>query len=106
MILYAKDVCTVQSHYNMPHYNTVFSITQPCNGTQMIIFLYIYIVPTINYLIITRFSYNTIYFCGPQSMGVIEMVLPVLSTETVVYHTCKNLLSTETIENHNDQQPY
>ena len=31
-------------------------------------------------------------------MGVIPLGLPVLSTESIIYHTCKNLLSTVSID--------
>ena len=27
--------CTLQPHYNAPHYNAVFIITQPCHGSQV-----------------------------------------------------------------------
>ena len=27
--------CTLQPHYNAPHYNAVFNITRPCHGSQV-----------------------------------------------------------------------
>ena len=32
-------ICTVQPHYNSPHYKADFIITRPCLGSQMLIFL-------------------------------------------------------------------
>ena len=30
-----KICCTVQPHYNAPHYSAVFNITRPCHGSQI-----------------------------------------------------------------------
>ena len=30
-----KNRCTLQPHYNAPHYNAVFNITRPCHGSQV-----------------------------------------------------------------------
>ena len=30
-----KNICTLQPHYNTPHYNAVFTITRPCYGSQI-----------------------------------------------------------------------
>ena len=29
------QVCTVQPHYNTPHYSAVFNITRPCHGSEI-----------------------------------------------------------------------
>ena len=44
---HSKNSCTVQPHYITPFYNTVFNITRPCHGSQIVLI--------VNNLIITRF---------------------------------------------------
>ena len=37
-----SQISTVLIHYNMPLYNMDFDVTQPCLGSQMVIFLQFY----------------------------------------------------------------
>ena len=58
-----RSTCTVKPHYNTPHYKAVFNTTRPCHGSKND---YVAIMSIVNNLIITRFTYNTVCFYGPQ----------------------------------------
>ena len=75
---------TVQPHYNVPHYNAVFSITQPCHGSQSNYFA----MSIASSHVITWFHlfYNTVCLWTPNDSIIMRLTCNIISPTFYSYN--------------------
>ena len=99
---------TVQTGFLIISQSELYKI-KPQKYKAILIEIYLKSQSTFYVIKPTEHTYSTVLTTWPSQrgppppsnrtiiMGVISLVLPVLSTESIIYHTCKNQQSTESI---------